>query len=109
MAAPSKQRVAVRALLAVTAALLAVFAVTAAVRFGGPGLAGIVNDGVYNAVLVLATALTLARGIASREDRLPWLLIGTGMGLWTTGDLYFSIALEDVKAVPVPSLADVFY
>jgi two-component system cell cycle response regulator len=109
MAAPSKQRVAVRWLLAATAALLAVFAVHAAVPFGGRGLASFLTDGVYNAALILATALTLARGIASRQERLPWLLIGTGMALWTAGDLYFSVALADAKSVPVPSLADAFY
>src|SRR6266511_1396813 len=107
MAAPSTQ--AVRWLLVATAALLAVFAVHAAVPFGGAGLTDFLTDGVYNAALVMATALTLARGIASRAERVPWLLIGTGMALWTTGDIYFSAALADAKSVPIPSLADGFY
>jgi two-component system cell cycle response regulator len=109
MSVPSSQPLAVRLLLAASAGLLAIFALHAAVPFGGAGVHGFVTDGVYNAVLVLASALTLARGVAVRAERLPWLLIGTGMALWSAGDVYFSAVLESVNPVPVPSLADGFY
>jgi two-component system cell cycle response regulator len=100
------QPLAVRLALGAGALLLAAFALHAVLPLGADAF---FTDGVYNAVLVLASALTLARGIAVRTERVPWLLIGTAMALWTAGDIYFAAALENLEPVPIPSVADGFY
>jgi diguanylate cyclase len=106
MAVPFTQPLAVRVLLGAGALLLAAFALNAVVTVGADAF---FTDGVYNAVLVFASALTLARGIAVPSERAPWLLIGTAMTPWTAGDIYFAAALENLDPVPIPSVADGFY
>jgi GGDEF domain-containing protein len=106
MAVPSTQPLLIRIALIAAAALLAAFALHAVLPIGADAF---FTDGVYNGVLILASALTLARGIAVRAERAPWLLIGTAMTLWTAGDIYFAAALGDLDPVPIPSLADGFY
>ncbi len=44
-----------------------------------------------------------------RAERLPWLLLGTALALWTTGDLYYYFFLSGAAEVPIPSVADPFY
>jgi two-component system cell cycle response regulator len=68
------------------------------------------NDVAYYAALFLAAAVCLARGAFRRTERLAWVLIGTGIALWTIGDLYWVFALEDLgDAAPYPSIADGFW
>ena len=64
---------------------------------------------VYNGLLVAASLVCLARGLLVRGERLPWLLLGTALALWTTGDLYYYFFLSGAAEVPIPSLADPFY
>ena len=64
---------------------------------------------VYNGLLVAASLVCLARGLLVRAERLPWLLLGTALALWTTGDLYYYFFLSGAAEVPIPSLADPFY
>src|SRR4029077_15240919 len=47
---------------------------------------------VYNGLLVAASLACLARGFAVKAERLPWLLLGIALALWTTGDLYYYFA-----------------
>src|SRR4051794_40432536 len=71
MAVPCSQPLAVRVLLGAGAVLLAAFTLHTVAPLG----ANVFFDhGVYYAVLLLASALTLARGVAVRAERLPWLL-----------------------------------
>ena len=44
-----------------------------------------------------------------RAERIPWLLLGTALLLWTAGDLYYLVFLSDLDAIPIPSLSDPFY
>ena len=64
---------------------------------------------VYNGVLVAATIACLARGLAVEAERLPWLLLGGALALWTTGDLYYFFVFSPTSDVPIPSVADGFY
>ena len=64
---------------------------------------------VYNGLLVTASLACLARGLAVRAERLPWLLLGIALALWTTGDLYYFFAFSSTANVPIPSVADPFY
>ena len=64
---------------------------------------------VYNGLLVAASIVCLGRGLLVRSERLPWLLLGTALALWTTGDLYYYFFLSGAAEVPIPSVADPFY
>jgi two-component system, cell cycle response regulator len=64
---------------------------------------------VYNGLLIAASAACLARGVLVRAERLPWLLLGTALALWTTGDLYYYFFLSGEATVPIPSVSDPFY
>ena len=64
---------------------------------------------VYNGLLVAASLVCLARSLLVRGERLPWLLLGTALALWTTGDLYYYFFLSGAAEVPIPSVADPFY
>ena len=44
-----------------------------------------------------------------RAERIPWLLLGTALLLWTAGDLYYLVFLSDLDEIPIPSLSDPFY
>jgi len=44
-----------------------------------------------------------------RAERLPWLLLGAALALWTAGDLYSFFAFSSTTNVPIPSAADPFY
>jgi len=44
-----------------------------------------------------------------RAERLPWLLLGAALALWTAGDLYYFFAFSSTTNVPIPSAADPFY
>jgi two-component system cell cycle response regulator len=59
--------------------------------------------------LGLASALCLLRAVATRRERLGWLLIGLGCASWTLGEVYFTAALWNLHDIPVPSPADVGY
>ncbi len=64
---------------------------------------------VYNGLLITASLACLARGFAVRAERLPWLLLGAALALWTAGDLYYFFAFSSTANVPIPSVADPFY
>src|SRR5207247_11148690 len=64
---------------------------------------------VYNGLLVLASLACLARGFADTTERLPWLLLGISLALWTTGDLYYYFPFSGLADLPVPSVSDPFY
>ena len=49
----------------------------------GDGLDGLFNDWVYNGLVVGAATLCIVRGLRQRGDRLPWLLIGFALALWS--------------------------
>jgi len=67
------------------------------------------DNWVYNGLLLSAAAMCLARGFLIRAERLPWLLLGCALTLWTTGDLYYFFFLSGSENVPIPSIADPFY
>ncbi len=79
------------------------------VGFGGEGLDSLFNSGVYNALMLAASASCLARAAVLSEERLPWTLMGLGLLAWTAGEIYYSAALAQREEVPIPSLADAGY
>jgi diguanylate cyclase (GGDEF)-like protein len=97
-----------RVLCAVLLAATAVYALETIVVTGGR-LDTFFDTRVYNALLVGASIVCLLRGLLVRAERLPWLLLGSALALWTAGDLYYYFFLTGQAEVPVPSVADPFY
>ena len=67
------------------------------------------TNGVYYALIIAASAGCLIRASAQRRNRWAWASIGTGLAVWTVGDIYYLLVLQDLAVTPVPSLADAFY
>jgi diguanylate cyclase (GGDEF)-like protein len=88
--------------------LTGVYAVETLLNVSG-GVDLFFDQWVYNALLVGASSACLARGLVVRAERVPWLLLGAGLSLWTIGDLYYLFALSDRDVIPIPSLSDFFY
>jgi diguanylate cyclase (GGDEF)-like protein len=70
---------------------------------------GFVNNWAYNVGLVLAAVVCLLRASEPTAERRVWLCFGLALAVWTAGDLYFTVALADLKHPPYPSLADLGY
>ena len=108
---PARLRADLRAgqlLCAVLVALTGVYAVETLLNVPG-GVDLFFDEWVYNALLIAASGACLARGLFVRAERVPWLLLGLGLSLWTVGDLYYLFALSDKDVIPIPSLSDPFY
>ena len=76
---------------------------------GGGWVDAVFKNGVYYGLIIAASVGCLIRAAASRHDRWAWGIIGLGLAIWTVGDLYYLLRLQDLVVTPVPSLADVFY
>ncbi len=88
---------------------IALHALHALFGLGHPRFDGLVDDGIYTAVELLAVAVCAARVLRGRADRLAWLLIGLGLATWSVGDLIWTLWLDNMAAPPYPSVADGFY
>jgi two-component system cell cycle response regulator len=69
-------------------------------------VAGVRSSPLYNAILLGTALLPIWRGIAVREGRAAWLLIGLGLMLWWAGDVWWTVQSGDI---PIPSLGDALY
>jgi diguanylate cyclase (GGDEF)-like protein len=63
----------------------------------------------HDALLLVAAAICLGRGIAVRRERAAWLLIGAGVTAWTLGEIYYTAVLWTESDPPIPSPADIGY
>ncbi|HEU5066321.1 MAG TPA: diguanylate cyclase [Gaiellaceae bacterium] len=97
-----------RILCAVLLVLVGAYAVEALSGAQG-GLDRFFDTWVYNGLLLVSSGACLARGLLVRAERLPWLLLGTALLLWTAGDLYYLAFLSDLDEIPIPSISDPFY
>jgi diguanylate cyclase len=95
--------------LAVVAAwVLYVFYVARGLGWG-IGADSFFHSFVFSGVLVAAACVCLARGALIATDRLVWIVLGTGMGFWALGTIYWSVFLKHLEAPPYPSAADLLY
>ena len=92
--------------LALAAAGLVLHALHTTVGVGGDAL---LEEWLYNALMLGASFACLVRVALVRADRLPWLLLGAGLLSWFGGDLAFDLFLVDDLAPPVPSISDALY
>ncbi|HEX5308661.1 MAG TPA: GGDEF domain-containing protein [Solirubrobacteraceae bacterium] len=78
---------------------LGLLALHTTLGFGGKALDGVIDDGVYNALMLGAAGAVLARGLLIRgEDRVAWLVMGAGLLSWSFGELYYSLLIEGTPA-----------
>jgi two-component system, cell cycle response regulator len=79
----------------------------------GELLTRVIEDWLYNGVLVGAALVCVARAACVREERLAWALVGFGLVAWSAADLYYTLVLSKLDAPPYPSISDagwlVFY
>jgi diguanylate cyclase (GGDEF)-like protein len=98
-------------LLAATGACTLGYA--AFIAAGEPTNPAALNDAaslwMYHGALVLASLTCFTRAAVARDQWAAWVAFGLGLLSWTAGDLYWTLALGDVKNVPYPSAADVAY
>ena len=87
---------------------LAAFTLHAAL-WRGDGLDDFFNDWVYNALVLTAAASCLARALMIRTQRLPWLLLGIGLVLWSGAEITNTVYLTKLAAPPYPSIADAMW
>lgn len=85
------------------------FALHAATSFGGEPVDDLFGIWIYDALMLGAAAGCLARAVLVERERLAWALLGTGLLLWTGGEIYYSVAFAGTEDVPIPSLADAGY
>ena len=82
------------------------FALHAVTGIGDEALFG---TWIYCAAMVGAAASCLTRAALVRRERRAWLLIGSGLLVWTGGEIYYEAALAISGSVPIPSPADAGY
>jgi diguanylate cyclase (GGDEF)-like protein len=93
-------------LVSVTVPLLPIVAREA---FGLSLPQSLVDDWLYNILLVACAGLCLVRGAVVRRGRGGWLLVGLALALWTAADIDWTIAYQNVTDAPFPSVADYLY
>lgn len=76
---------------------------------GSEGMDDFFQDWVYCGATVGAGAMCLLRGIAIRNERLAWLVMGAGLLAWAGGDITWTVLLADDPSPPYPSVSDVLY
>ena len=101
-----KPRKFLRATQALSFVALVVFALHAALHFGGKGLDSLFNDWVYNALVLISALSCLVRAVRTREHRTAWMLLGVGLLAWTAAEVYGSFVLVNEDNPPVPSVSD---
>src|SRR5688500_19034167 len=63
----------------------------------------------HDVVLLISSALIIAKALTAGRERLAWLLIGAGVTAWSVGEVYYTVALWDAEVIAIPSPADVGY
>ena len=67
---------------------------------------GVFSEHLYDALLVGAAVLCVARSALRREERLAWALMGFALSLWAGAGIYWTTMYAHVEEPPYPSLAD---
>jgi two-component system cell cycle response regulator len=109
MDGPPSLRPALRAAAIVGVLLLALHIAHGQLGLGGHSLDTLIEQWVYDAVVLGGGISCLVRGSVVREERVAWLVLGAGLVMDAAGEIYYSIAFGNSGTPPVPSLADLFY
>jgi two-component system, cell cycle response regulator len=94
------------AALGLLAGLLLFYAAVTIWTLGDASLQDPVGRWVYDAVVLGAALLVLARAALVPTERGAWLALGGGLLLWALGQTYYSVVLYYASPAPFPSPAD---
>jgi two-component system cell cycle response regulator len=97
------------AAIAVLAGLLGAYAAVVFWSFGNEALQDVIGRWVYDAVLVGAALVVLARAASPGVERRAWLALGAGLLFWALGQTYYSVVLYYADPAPYPSPADALF
>ena len=97
------------ACLALLVGLLALYAVVTLGALGSASLQDAVGRWIYDAVVLGAAFLVLARAATVASERKAWLALGIGLLFWGLGQTYYSAVLYYASPAPFPSPADVLF
>ena len=75
----------------------------------GLGPSSILDDWLFEFLVVAAGIGILVRVVLVRTERLAWSMIGVGALAWAAGDIYYLLAFSGSAEVPYPSIADGLY
>ena len=110
MDTPSKRALASRKLvitaLGLLTGLLLFYAAVIIWTLGDASLQDAVGRWVYDAVVLGAALLVLARAALIPSERGAWLALGAGLLFWALGQTYYSVVLYYASPAPFPSPAD---
>ena len=110
---PSKRSAALRQLafllLGLLAGLLAFYAAVIVWMLGSSSFQDAVGRWVYDAVVLGAALIVLARAAVLDAERKAWLALGIGLLLWALGQTYYSVVLYYASPAPFPSPADALF
>jgi diguanylate cyclase (GGDEF)-like protein len=101
-----RQRVFVRAVFSLLAAMLALHLLNA---LGALRLPVGASEVLYESVSIGAAGLCLARALRGGPERAAWLALSTGMVLWAAGDLGYLAAWGANGEPPYPNFTDALY
>jgi diguanylate cyclase (GGDEF)-like protein len=95
----------VRALQAVTAALVISFVASTIFRAHGTSIP-FFDVWVENIGYACCALVCLARAVSRRPGRWGWAALGTGLLFFTTGSVLFTAVVQYFNPIPSPSIAD---
>src|SRR5688572_197692 len=67
------------------------------------------NTYVYDGLMIAAAVLCLSRAALIQAERGAWLAFGIALASYAAGEIYWSVAIGDDPAPPIPSPADLLY
>jgi two-component system cell cycle response regulator len=97
------------AALGLLSALLVFYAVVVLWTVGSASLQDAVGRWVYDAVVLGAALIVLARALLFEAERRAWLALGAGLLLWALGQTYYSVVLYYASPAPFPSPSDALF
>ena len=95
--------------LAVLSSLLLLYAAVTIWTLGSASLQDAVGRWVYDAVVLGAALVVLARAALVEAERKAWLALGIGLLLWALGQTYYSTVLYYASPAPFPSPSDALF
>ena len=102
-------RAGTRTLGALTGLALLAYVAHIALGLGSPGLDDLFQHWVYCGLIVVAGAICLLRGLAVRQERAAWVVMGAGLVAWAAGEITWTLAYAGQADPPYPSVSDVLY
>ena len=96
-------------LWAITAVLVALYAVHQALGLGGRGVDGLFEYWINNGLLWCAAVACVGGALRASRSRAAWLLVALALATWAIGDTIWSIRFGGAATPPPTSISDVFW